>query len=45
MLELNYSWLVNGNVSFQPVLQLIINPDGSNTAPILAAGLGITLQF
>ncbi len=45
VLELNYSWLVNGNVSFQPVLQLIINPDGSNTAPILAAGLGITLQF
>jgi porin len=45
VLELNYSWLVNGNVSFQPVLQLILNPDGSNKAPILAAGLGITLQF
>ena len=45
VLELNYSWLVNANLSLQPVLQLILNPDGRDAAPILAAGLGLTLQF
>ena len=45
VLELNYSWLVNANLSLQPVLQLILNPDGSNTEPILAAGIGLQLQF
>jgi hypothetical protein len=29
----------------QPVLQLILNPDGSSADPILAMGLGLTLQF
>ncbi len=45
VLELNYSWLVNGNLSLQPVLQLILNPDGRNADPILALGMGLTLQF
>lgn len=45
VLELNYSWLVNGNLSLQPVLQLILNPSGSNADPILAAGLQLQLQF
>ena len=45
VLELNYSWLVNANLSLQPVLQLILNPDGSNAEPILAAGIGLQLQF
>ena len=45
VLELNYSWLVNGNLSLQPVLQLILNPSGSNAEPILAAGLQLQLQF
>lgn len=45
VLELNYSWQVNGNLSLQPVLQLIVNPDGSGAAPILAAGLALELQF
>jgi porin len=45
VLELNYSWLVNANLSLQPVLQLILNPDGSNAEPILAAGVGLELQF
>jgi porin len=45
VLELNYSWLVNTNLSLQPVLQLILNPDGSSADPILAMGLGLTLQF
>lgn len=45
VLELNYSWLVNANLSLQPVLQLILNPDGSSADPILALGLGLTLQF
>ena len=45
VLELNYSWLVNANLSLQPVLQLILNPDGSSADPILAMGLGLTLQF
>ena len=44
VLELNYSWLVNANLSLQPVLQLILNPDGSSADPILAMGLGLTLQ-
>ena len=44
-LELNYSWLVDSNLSLQPVLQLILNPDGSNAEPILAAGVGLELQF
>jgi porin len=45
VLELNYSWLVNSNLSLQPVLQLILNPNGSNAAPILAAGMQLQLQF
>ena len=45
VLELNYSWLVNGNLSLQPVLQLILNPNGSNAEPILATGLQLQLQF
>ena len=45
VLELNYSLLVNANLSVQPVLQLILNPDGSNAEPILAAGIGLQLQF
>lgn len=45
VLELNYSWLVSGNLSLAPVLQLILNPNGSNADPILAAGLQLQLQF
>ncbi|MEB3332379.1 MAG: carbohydrate porin, partial [Synechococcaceae cyanobacterium] len=45
VVELNYNWLVNANLSLQPVLQLILNPDGRNAAPILATGIGLTLQF
>ncbi len=45
VVELNYNWLVNANLSLQQVLQLILNPDGRNAAPILAAGIGLTLQF
>lgn len=45
VLELNYSWLVSANFSLQPVLQLILNPEGSSADPILALGLGLTLQF
>jgi porin len=45
VLELNYNWLVNGNLSLQPVLQLILNPSGSNAEPILATGLQLQLQF
>ena len=44
-LELNYSWLVNSNLSLQPVLQLILNPSGGTAAPILAAGMQLQLQF
>jgi carbohydrate-selective porin OprB len=45
VLELNYSWRVNQHLSLQPVLQLILHPDGRNADPILATGLGINLQF
>jgi porin len=45
VLELNYSWQLNGNVSLQPVLQLILNPDGRDRPPILATGLGLEWQF
>ena len=45
VLELNYSWLVSANLSLQPVLQLILNPNGSNAEPILAAGVGLQVQF
>ena len=45
VLELNYSWQVNGTISLQPVLQLILNPDGRDRAPILATGLGLQWQF
>jgi porin len=45
VLELNYSWQVNGNISLQPVLQLILNPDGRDRAPILATGLGLQWRF
>ncbi len=45
VLELNYSWRVNRKLSLQPVLQLILNPEGSGRAPILATGLGLNLQF
>jgi len=45
VLELNYSWLISANLSLQPVLQLILNPSGSNAEPILAAGVGLQLQF
>jgi porin len=45
VLEVNYSWLVTGNLSLQPVLQLILNPNGSSSPPILATGLGLELQF
>jgi len=45
VLELNYSWRMNSNVSLQPLLQLIVNPNGSSAAPILVTGLGLQLQF
>lgn len=49
VLELNYSWRLNGNLSLQPVLQLILNPDGDpggrDRAPILAGGLGLAWKF
>lgn len=45
VLEVNYSWQVNQQLSLQPVLQLILHPDGRNADPILATGLGINLQF
>jgi porin len=45
VLELNYSWQVNGYISLQPVLQLILNPDGRDRAPILATGLGLQWRF
>jgi porin len=45
VLEVNYSWQVNSWLSLQPVVQLILQPDGRNGAPILATGLGLSLQF
>ncbi|MFM8662192.1 MAG: carbohydrate porin [Cyanobium sp.] len=45
VLELNYSWRLNQQLSLQPVLQLILSPDGRNAAPILATGLGLNLRF
>jgi porin len=45
VLELNYRWQVNQRLSLQPVLQLLLHPDGRNADPILATGLGINLQF
>jgi hypothetical protein len=36
---------VNGTISLQPVLQLILNPDGRDRPPILATGLGLELQL
>jgi hypothetical protein len=45
VLEMNYSWQVNSQLSLQPVLQLILDPNGRSTSPILATGLGLTLQF
>lgn len=45
LLELNYSWRVNQWLSLQPVLQLILQPDGRGRPPILATGLGLTLLF
>jgi porin len=45
VLELNYSWQLNQHLSLQPVLQLILSPDGRNAAPILATGLGLNLRF
>ena len=45
VLEINYSWTVTPRLSLQPVLQVILHPDGSATAPILATGLGLNLQF
>jgi len=45
VLEVNYSWLVNEQLSLQPVVQLILHPDGRSTDPILATGLGFTLRF
>jgi len=45
VLELNYSWQVNQRLSLQPVLQLILNPDGRNASPILATGVGLNLLF
>ncbi len=45
VLEVNYSWQVNQRLSLQPVLQLILHPDGRNTEPILATGLGLNLSF
>jgi carbohydrate-selective porin OprB len=41
----NHQWQVNRKLSLQPVLQLILNPEGSGRAPILATGLGLNLQF
>jgi porin len=45
VLELNYSWRLTEQLSLQPVLQLILSPDGRNAAPILATGLGLNLRF
>jgi len=45
VLEVNYSWQVNQRLSLQPVLQLILHPDGRNASPILATGLGLNLSF
>lgn len=45
VLEVNYSWRVNQRLRLQPVLQLILQPDGRNAAPILATGLGLSLEF
>jgi porin len=45
VLEVNYSWQVHQRLSLQPVLQLILHPDGRNADPILATGLGINLQY
>lgn len=45
VLELNYSWQLNPRLSLQPVLQLILHPQGSDRGPILATGLGLNLQF
>lgn len=45
VLELNYSWELNQLLSLQPVLQLILHPEGRHAAPILAMGLGLSLQF
>ena len=46
VLELNYTFNLNANLSLQPVLQWVLNPDGSGQVDdILAAGLQLQLQF
>ncbi|MEB3208206.1 MAG: carbohydrate porin [Synechococcus sp.] len=46
VLELNYTFNLNANLSLQPVLQWVLNPGGSGQVDdILAAGLQPQLQF
>lgn len=46
VIELNYSAAINSSLSLGPVLQLILNPGGSGTAPsIVAAGVQFQLSL
>jgi porin len=46
VVELNYNYTVNSNLSLQPLVQWIVNPGGMGTTPgIFATGLQLTLQF
>ncbi len=46
VLELNYSFNLNANLTLQPVLQWVLNPGGTGQLnDILAAGLQVQLQF
>ena len=46
VVELNYNYTVNSNLSLQPLVQWIVNPGGTGTTPgIFATGLQLTLQF
>jgi len=46
VVELNYNYTVNSNLSVQPLVQWIVNPGGTGTTPgIFATGIQFTLQF
>jgi porin len=46
VIELNYNVALNRSMSLGPVVQLIVNPDGSGAVPsIVAAGLQLELRF
>jgi carbohydrate-selective porin OprB len=46
VLEINYAIPLSSQLTLQPVLQWIVQPNGSsNRPPVIAAGLQISLSF